>query len=56
MPHILPDGEIAKGINLLNSEQRKVFNVVHTWAKSYVKYDEQHHTSAHISLRQWRVR
>ena len=36
MPKILPDNDIAKGINSLNSKQRTVFNVVH----------------AHISLRQ----
>ena len=56
MPQILPDDEIAKGINFLNSKQREVFNMIHTWVKNYVKYDGQHHTSAHISLRQWRVR
>ena len=39
MPQILPDDEIAKGINSLNSKQREVFNVVHAWAKDYVKYD-----------------
>ena len=39
MPQILPDDEIAKDINSLNSKQRKVFNVVHAWAKNYVKYD-----------------
>ena len=36
---ILPNDEIAEGINSLNSKQRKVFNVVHTWAKDSVKYD-----------------
>ena len=36
MPQILPDDEIAKGINSLNSKQREV----HTWAKDYAKYDE----------------
>ena len=40
MPKILPDNDIAKGINSLNSTQGKVFNVVH----------------AHISLRQRRHR
>ena len=39
-PQVLLDDENAKGINSLNSEQRKVFNVAHTWAKDYVKYDE----------------
>ena len=36
MPQILPDDE---SINSLNSKQREVFNVVHRWAKNYVKYD-----------------
>ena len=39
IPQILPDDEIAKDTNSLNSEQREVFNEVHTWAKDYVKYD-----------------
>ena len=39
MPQILPDDEIAKGINFFNSKQREVSNVVHTWTKHYVKYD-----------------
>ena len=30
MPQILPDDEIAKAINSLDSNQRKVFNVVFT--------------------------
>ena len=29
MPQILPDNEIAEGINSLNSKEREVFNVVH---------------------------
>lgn len=33
MPQLLPDGEIVKGINSLNQNQREVFDVVHTWAK-----------------------
>ena len=37
MPQILPVGEILKGVNSLNSKQREVFNVVHKWAKDYVK-------------------
>ena len=37
MPQMLQDGEIAKGVNSLNSKQREVFNVVHKWAKDYVK-------------------
>ena len=36
---VLLDVEIAKLINLLNSKQRKVFNVILTWTKDYVKYD-----------------
>ena len=39
MPKILPGDETAKGINSLNSKQMKVFNVVHTWAEDYVKYN-----------------
>ena len=37
MPKISTDDEIARGINSLNSKQREVFNVVHKWAKEYVK-------------------
>ena len=40
MPQILSDDEIVKGINSLNSKQREVFSVVHTWSKDYVKYDK----------------
>ena len=32
MPHILPNDEIAESINSLNSKEREVFNVIHTWA------------------------
>ena len=39
MPQILPDDGIAEGINSLNSKQREVFDVVHSWVKDYVKYD-----------------
>ena len=39
MPQLLPDDEIAKGINCLNSKEREVFNVVHIWANDYVKCD-----------------
>ena len=39
IPQILPDDEIAKDTNSLNSEQREVFNEVLTWAKDYMKYD-----------------
>ena len=38
-PQILPNDEITKSINFLNSKQREVFNVFHTWAKDYVKYN-----------------
>ena len=37
MQQILSDGEITKGVNSLNSKQKEVFNVVHKWAKDYVK-------------------
>ena len=36
MPQILPDDEIVKGINSLNSKQRKAFNAVHTKAKDEI--------------------
>ena len=52
MPQIiLPDDEIAKSINSLNSKQREIFPVVHTWAKIYVKYDGPDVEPLH---RQWR--
>ena len=38
MPKILPHDEIAESINSINSKQREIFNVVHTWVKNYVKY------------------
>ena len=50
MPQILPDNEIAKDINSLNSKQMKVFNVVHTWAKDYVKYNKYNFEPLHIFL------
>ena len=50
MPKMLPDDEIAKGLNSLNSKQRKFFNVVHTWAKNYVKYDDNNVEQVHIFL------
>ena len=50
MPKILPDNDIAEGINSLNSKQREVFNVVHTWAKDYVKYNGHNVESVHIFL------
>ena len=39
MPQVIPDDEIEKIVNSLNSKQEKVFIVVHKWAKNYVKYD-----------------
>ena len=45
---ILPDDEIAEGINSLNSEQREVFNVVHTWVKDYLNYDRLNVETIHI--------
>ena len=57
MPQILlPDDEIAEDKISINSKQREYFNVVHTWAKDYVKYDKQCWTNPHISFRQWRHR
>ena len=50
MLQILPNDEIEKGINFLNSKQREVFNVVHTWAKDYEKYDEYYVEPTHILL------
>ena len=48
MPQILRDDELAEGINYLNSKQREVFTVVHTWAKDYVKYNENNIEPIHI--------
>ena len=31
--------EILKSLNSLNYKQRAVFNVVHNWAKEYVKHN-----------------
>ena len=45
---ILPDDEIAEAINSSNSKQREVFNVIHTWDKDYVKYDECNVQPIHI--------
>ena len=39
MRKILPDDNITEGISSLNSKQREVFNVVHTCAKDFVKYN-----------------
>ena len=50
MPQILPDGEIAKSVNSLNSKQREVFNVVHKWAKDYVKCNGHNFEPVYIFL------
>ena len=50
MSQVLPDDEIAKGTNSLNSKQRVVFNLVHTWAKNFVKYDRHDVEPVHIFL------
>ena len=50
MSQVLPDDKIAKGINFLNSRQREVFNVVHTWAKNFRKYDGHDVKPVHIFL------
>ena len=39
MPQKLLDDEIAEGINSLNSQQKQIFHMVHTWNKDYTKYD-----------------
>ena len=44
MPQILPDEEIATGINSLNSKQ------VHSWTQNYVKYDGHDVEAVHIFL------
>ena len=36
---ILPDDEMVESTNSLNLKEKEVFNVVHTWAEDYVKYD-----------------
>ena len=50
MPQVLPDDGTAKGIYSLNSKQREDFNVVHTWAKDYEKYDGHHVESVHVFI------
>ena len=47
---ILPDSDIAEGINSLNSKQREVFNLDHTWTKDYVRYNEHNVEPVHIFL------
>ena len=48
MPQIFQDDQIAEGINSLNSKQREVFNMVHTWTEDYVKYDRDNVQPIHI--------
>ena len=36
---VLPDDGITEDINSLDSKQREVSNVVHPWAKGYIKYN-----------------
>ena len=50
MLQILPENEIAQGINSLNSKQREIFNVVHTWAKEYIKNEGHNVEPIHIFL------
>ena len=50
MQQILPDDKTEKGISSLNSKQREVFNVVHTWTKNYIKYDKHEFELEHIFL------
>ena len=50
MPQILPDDNIAEGINSLNLKQREVFNVIHEWVKGNVKYDWHNIEPIHIFL------
>ena len=50
MPQILPHNAISKHINSSHSKQREVFNVVHTWAKNYVKYDGHDVEPVHMFL------
>ena len=50
MLQILPDNEIVEGINSLNSKQREIFNMVHTWAKEYIKYDRHNVELIHMLL------
>ena len=50
MLQILPDNEIVEGINSLNSKQREIFNMVHTWAKEFIKYDRHNVELIHMLL------
>ena len=46
----LPDDEIAEGISSLSLKQRELSNVLHTWAKDYVKCDGHDFEPVIISL------
>ena len=50
MPKVLSVDEIADSINSLNSKQREVLNLVHTWTKDYVKYDGHNIELMHVFL------
>ena len=50
MPQILLDFETVQGTNSLNSKQKEVFSVVHTWTKDHVKYDGHNVEPIHIFL------
>ena len=50
MLQLLPDDEIAKDINSLNSKLRKVFNVGHIWAKADVKCNGHNVEAVYILL------
>ena len=40
LPKILPVNKTTEGENSLNSKQKEVLGVVHTWLKGYVKNDK----------------
>ena len=50
MLQVLPDNEIAEGINSVNSKQKEVFNVVHKWVKEYVKSNRHNVEPIYIFL------
>ena len=50
MPQILPDDEIAEGMNSFNSKQREVFNAIHAWPIEYAKYGRHDVEPVHIFL------
>ena len=50
MLQILLDDDITEGANSLNSKQRKVFSVLHTWVKDYVTCDGHRVAPFHIFL------